>query len=105
MKLSNLEKQCYNFMKHLNTEDYSYKGLKSAIQSDDTGMFMDDFMQGVVGGVGSAGGQHGSHNNTNNNLSHPIFGITNNTTMADDKLSQISDNTFGGMGRGIDNKG
>ena len=63
-------------MKYLNQEDFSWNGQKSAIQSDDTGMFIDD----LIGGGGGS----------NNNHTHPIFGITNNNT-ADDKLSVHSD--------------
>jgi len=58
-------------MRQLNIEDFSYKGQKSQFQSDDTNMFLDD------------------QNN------HPIFGITNNTSLTDDKLSILSDFNYG----------
>ena len=42
MKLNSVEKKSMQFLKNLNTSDFSYKGQKSAFRSEETGIFNDE---------------------------------------------------------------
>ena len=78
-KFSKADKQCFSFMKNLNpTDDFTFKGKKSNIKSEDIGGMILDVL----------GGNHSSNNDFmgNDGLRHPIFHLSNNSNN-DDRFS------------------